>query len=269
MVVGFAMGVTVCGVALADDSPRGEFLSLGDSIAFGFNPLVTGVDMADPDNYAGYPEFVAREGHNSVDNAGCPGETSSSFLSATAPDNGCREWKYYFGLHADYETTQIEFAQAFVAAHPNLEYIAIDIGANDIFVLQKACKYDPACVEAGLPATFYQYYVNLVTIYTTLRAAGFTGQFVGVTIYALDYTDAYSLPVITNLNNILKKVTAAFGGVIADGFEVFRQHTEDYGGDSCAAGLLIELPDGTCDIHPNHRGQHRLAQAVLGAVDRP
>ena len=79
IVVGIVTGVTVGGTALADDNPRGLYLSLGDSIAFGMDPLVE--DMTDPDNYVGYPEYMAQQGNNLVDNAGCPGETSSSFLS--------------------------------------------------------------------------------------------------------------------------------------------------------------------------------------------
>ena len=38
IVVGIVMGVTVGGAALADDNPRGVYLSLGDSIAFGRLP---------------------------------------------------------------------------------------------------------------------------------------------------------------------------------------------------------------------------------------
>jgi hypothetical protein len=36
-----------------------------------------------------------------------------------------------------------------------------------------------------------------------------------------------------------------------------------FGGDSCAAGLLVKLPDGTCDTHPSLAGQELLASTVL------
>ena len=35
-----------------------------------------------------------------------------------------------------------------------------------------------------------------------------------------------------------------------------------FGGEACAAGLLIKLPDGTCDIHPSPAGHLLLAQAI-------
>ncbi len=54
------VGVLVAGLALptaalASSRPI-EYLAVGDSLAFGFNPLVS---PADADNYVGYPDFVA------------------------------------------------------------------------------------------------------------------------------------------------------------------------------------------------------------------
>jgi hypothetical protein len=36
----------------------------------------------------------------------------------------------------------------------------------------------------------------------------------------------------------------------------------DVRGSPCAAGLLIKLPDGTCNIHPSPAGHLLLAQAI-------
>jgi len=38
------------------------------------------------------------------------------------------------------------------------------------------------------------------------------------------------------------------------------------GGSPCAAGLLIKLPDGTCNIHPSPAGHLLLAQAIEEVV---
>src|SRR5688572_12990056 len=73
---------------------RVKYLALGDSIAFGFNPLIT--TPGSPNAYRGYPEVIGTILHNSVTNASCPGETSGSLLSAFAADNGCRNWKAAF-----------------------------------------------------------------------------------------------------------------------------------------------------------------------------
>lgn len=41
-----------------------------------------------------------------------------------------------------------------------------------------------------------------------------------------------------------------------------------YGGDNCAAGLLIQLTPTTCDLHPSAAGQTLLAQTVERVVGR-
>jgi hypothetical protein len=46
----------------------------------------------------------------------------------------------------------------------------------------------------------------------------------------------------------------------------FEGPSAAFGGDPCAAGLLIKLPDGTCNIHPSPAGHLLLAQAIEAAV---
>ena len=72
--------------ALADESPT--YLALGDSVPFGYSPLVT--NLSDADAYVGYPEDLAGVLDTGVRNASCPGETSGSLISTSAPDNGCQ-----------------------------------------------------------------------------------------------------------------------------------------------------------------------------------
>jgi hypothetical protein len=52
------------------------------------------------------------------------------------------------------------------------------------------------------------------------------------------------------------------GGKVADGFAAFEGPSAAFGGSPCAAGLLIKLPDGTCNIHPSPAGHLLLAQAI-------
>jgi hypothetical protein len=63
-------------------------------------------------------------------------------------------------------------------------------------------------------------------------------------------------------------VTALFGFTLADGFGAFQRASASAGGDTCAAGLLIPLGNGTCDVHPTKRGRDLLSQAVLEALER-
>ena len=273
-----ALGLTGCGSAgiEPDDDPsvetdeiklkRVKYLALGDSIAFGLDPTVTTPSV--PSSYTGYPDVIGTILHNSVTNAGCPGETSGSLLSAAAPDNGCRNWKAAFSLHADYETTQIAFAQAYVVKNPDAKYISINIGANDLLLVQKRCLGDLACIQAALPGALATFGQNLGATYATLRAAGFKGKFVALTTYATNYNNPLEVGALTALNQVTTQVTTAFGGVVADGFGTFQFFANKRGGDSCAAGLLIKLPDGTCDIHPSPKGRDILAVSVVAAALR-
>jgi hypothetical protein len=275
-----ALGLAACGSAGIDPAEeesseseseefrlrRIKYLALGDSIAFGFNPLVA--TQSSPNTYKGYPEVIGTILHNSVTNASCPGETSGSLLSTAAPDNGCRNWKTAFSLHADYETTQIEFAQAHIAKNPDTKIVSINIGANDLILVQKKCGGDPVCIQTQLPAVLAAYGQNLAGTYATLRAAGFTGKFVALTTYAINYNDPLSVGALTALNQVTTQVTTAFGGVVADGFGTFKFFAQKSGGDSCAAGLLIKLPAGGCDIHPSQKGRDILAVSVVAAAVR-
>src|SRR5262249_23305183 len=57
---------------------------------------------------------------------------------------------------------------------------------------------------------------------------------------------------------------------IARGFSAFATvATLLGGGDSCKAGLLYRLPDGTCNIHPSRFGHTLLAAAVANAAPPP
>ena len=238
-----------------------KFLSLGDSIAFGFNPLVA---PNIPSNFIGYPEVIAARG-NKVTNASCPGESSGSFLSAEAPDNGCRGFKAAFSLHADYETTQIAFTVAQVKK-TKFDFITLNIGANDLLLLQQSCQNDLACIQAGLPGVVQAYGQNLLVGYNQVKAAGYKGKFVGLTTYAINYNDPLAVGALGAINGALTSFTTQIGGKVADGFTAFQTAAASFGGDSCAAGLLIQLPNGTCDIHPSKKGRELLATTVLKAA---
>jgi hypothetical protein len=141
------------------------------------------------------------------------------------------------------------------------------IGANDLFLLINSCggSASVTCIEDGLPGVLDTLSSNLTTIYSGLRAAGFHGELMAVTYYSLNYADPNGTGIITEINTTLAKVTQAFGGTVADGFGEFQQAAAAFGGDSCAAGLLIKLPDGTCNVHPSPAGAALLADAVRDA----
>jgi hypothetical protein len=108
---------------------------------------------------------------------------------------------------------------------------------------------------------------NLGTIFHDLRvAAGYQGPIVTLAYYSLSYSDPTQVAVTQFLNSVLAGVTTANGGIVADGFTAFETPSLAFGGDPCAAGLLIKLPDGTCNIHPSPTGQRLLAGAIAQAI---
>jgi lysophospholipase L1-like esterase len=248
--------------ALADESPT--YLALGDSVPFGFSPFVS---PSDADGFVGYPEDLAGLLDVGVRNATCPGETSGSLISTSAPDNGCQAFRSVGDLHVNYKGSQLSYAVAFLRAHKHTSLVTMTIGANDLFLLQKACNFAAACIVGGLPGLFARLQANLTAIYHAIRSTGYKGRIVALTYYLLNYKDPLQALVISSLNAVVSGVTLGFGGRVASGFDAFGAIALSVaGGDSCAAGLLIKLADGTCNIHPSAFGQRVLAQAVEAAL---
>jgi lysophospholipase L1-like esterase len=246
-----------------------NYVALGDSVPFGFNPLLV-TPGVNPDVFVGYPELASNlfRPRKKLFNASCPGETSTSLISGTRPDNGCQNYRQFTGsLHVAYAGSQLSFGEKYLAANPRTGLVTIMIGANDLFVLVDSCggATNVACIEAGLPAVLTTLARNLTTIYSGLMEAGFDGELLAVTYYSLNFTDPVGTGAISAINATLAGVTEAFGGKVADGFGVFQQATKAFGGDSCAAGLLIRLSPTTCNIHPSAAGAALLAEAVRDA----
>ncbi len=203
----------LAGTVPASANDEAGYLALGDSVAFGFSPLVSPTDT---DAYVGYPEVLSKH----VVNAACSGETSGSLI-AGPPDNGCAAFRSVAPLHVSYTGTQLAF-----------------------------------------PTLLSTLASHLVTIYASLRAAGFTGHLVALTYYLTNYNDPNQLGALGAINQVVSAVTTQFGGRVADGFGAFQAEAAEAGGDSCAAGLLIRRPTGGCDIHPSKTGQKLLAEAI-------
>jgi hypothetical protein len=136
-----------CGLALlsaaAEDLPRDtRYLALGDSIAFGYNPLVVPVNL---DKYVGYPKIVSDLIHRNT---------------------GCAAWRAILPLSVSCSGTQMQYALDYLTQNlKKTDLITIDIGVNDLGVLLAACDDNLTCADAGLPATLAAYAHNLATIF--------------------------------------------------------------------------------------------------------
>ena len=91
------LAAAVCTGGAAAAWERGDALVLGDSVAFSYIASV-GYEYfyTRPDNFVGFPDELGYRLNLQVVNGSCPGETTGSFLSSTAPDNGCRTYRSLF-----------------------------------------------------------------------------------------------------------------------------------------------------------------------------
>lgn len=242
-----------------------RYLALGDSIAFGYKPAVP-IKLA---NYGGYVDIVSDAIHKKVANASCFGESSGSFLSRSAEDLGCKEWKQLgLPMWVSYSGTQMEYTVGYLKKNQNTKLVTINIGGNDLGLLQRSCAGDTNCQLLGLPRVLAVYGSNLTQIFLRIRfEATYKGPIVLLTYYAFNYNDPLQVGALSALNGIATGIATAFGARIADGFTAFQAASAGHGGDSCAAGLLARLPDGACDTHPSSRGHQVLAGAITAVLE--
>ena len=274
---GVAVSVTIGthpAKAMAPSHRSLDYLALGNSVAFGYSPLA---DPTNANNFIGYPNTVAAKLKETLTNAACPGETSSHFIDLSGSDNGCGTWRLHFPLHVTYSSptqTQLAFADTFLQSHPKTLVVSIDIGANDLFVLENGCggastPPEIQCILTGLPAMLATLKANLDTIYGHIRNLDrYHHKLVALTYYSLNYSDPVGTNVISQVNQVVANRTLAWKGIVADGFDAFADASKAYGGDTCAAGLRIVVSSSplTCDIHPSPAGRDLLAKAIVHAL---
>ena len=256
--------------APSSDAAEGTYLALGDSVPFGFRGGAT-AEFSDADNFVGYPELVGEELGLEVVNATCPGETTASFLDVTAQSNGCDNslqsgfgYRTAYPLHVRYDSpdqSQMAFALRTLAETDDVDLVTLQIGANDAFLCQRTTA--SRCLDmADLQAMAQTLQGNLDRILATLRnEAGYDGQIVVVSYYALNYADPTGAATQV-LDNAIAQVAAAHQADVADGYAVFKPRADASAGDSVAAGLV--LPN---DVHPSADGQQLLADAVTAVAE--
>ena len=244
--------------------PPAMYLALGDSITFGYNPLL---DPNNASNFVGFPNAVAQTLGLSLTNAACPGATSGYFVSLYGADWDCLPYRSQYPLHVSYTTSQLDFAVAFLRAHPTTRLISIAIGYNDLVRSESLCGDNTLCVAYDLPTLLTTLSNNLDAIYSALRVqARYSGKIVALTYYSLNYQDATQTGFIQAVNQVETQRAQRWGVAIADGFGAFQRASAPYNGDACAAGLLIRTSPSSCDLHPSAQGHALLANTLLAVV---
>jgi lysophospholipase L1-like esterase len=225
-------------------------------------------------SFVGYPSGVAAALGLELVNAGCSGEATGGFVSATGEDNGCRPDKAKGRLHTVYTSTQLDFAIDFLKRHagdaqpPAL--VTLDLGGNDLFLLQDRCNGNGLCEAGSLPAALSAMHANVQLAFASLRGTGYAGPIVFLTSYVPDFSSTLDTIGMKQTNAaIAAEVTKpAIHGLVADGYGAMEAASQPSQGDACKAGLLIALPAGGCDVHPSPAGRAILEQAVLKALGK-
>ncbi len=268
------LAVAVCVGGAAAAWERGDALVLGDSVAFSYIASV-GYEYfyTNPDNFIGFPNELGERLNLDVVNGACPGETTGSFLSSTAPDNGCRTYRSLFPLHAKYSSTQLAFATAYLRSHREVRLVTITLGANDGLLLEESCASSAdveACIKAGAPAVLAAVAEHIAAILAAVRGTGYAGEIVLTNYYSLDYSDVAGTTLTADLNAAIGAPASAYGAVVADVFSAFQSVAANtaFGGKTCNTGLLN--PDVydqyVCNIHPAQTGHRLIAKTIEHAL---
>src|SRR5436305_3658196 len=157
--------VGILGTPASAAAPAPQYLALGDSLAFGYQPTRV-FDQGYVNQL--YTTLRAKDPRLALTNLGCPGETTGTLRLGGV----CR---YPGGL------SQLDAAVAFLRAHRHsVKLVTIDIGGNDVDRCVTATAIDQTCFRQGL----WTIAVNLFrTVYRLREAAP------GVTIVGMTYYD--------------------------------------------------------------------------------
>jgi lysophospholipase L1-like esterase len=245
--------------AEASGSP-GRYLALGDSVPFGYSPLVT--IPSPPRRYVGYPEVIGARSGLTVTNLSCPGQASGGMNSLSGADNGCFSFRHQAHLHVDYPGTQLAAAVAFLRRHPDTRAVTVMLGGNDLFL----CQDQPnSCDLTEFQASLDAYRANLAVTFAALRKV-YRGKIIVVGYYSTDYNDSLTTLAVQVFNFWASWTVGLYGGTYADGFTAFQDAAAAAGGDTCKAGLLIVKPSGDCDVHLSPKGARLMARTVRAAI---
>jgi lysophospholipase L1-like esterase len=290
-----AMTFTFLGTLTAGNLGNYTYLAIGDSIPFGMNPLLLppppsfAGPVPSPSAFVGYPETIAAAEHlltsKKVVNAACPGLTTDSFMKAGVLDLGCYgngpqgqpPFISWVGIKAAYTGSQMDFAASQLSSNKHINLVTLSIGANDVLLAFSKCAKtgDVQCIgplteilgtpptgqnPQGTPGTYAR---NLAAILASLRGTGYTGTIVLVGYYS---PSVELIPVALALNGAMQAMQQPFGTTFADGLTAFQTAAGGPTADVCAAGLLVQITPGNCDIHPSPKGRDLLAATIMAAV---
>ena len=149
--------------------PQSYYLSLGDSMAYGFQPTKTNAPPSAVNT--GYVDVLAARlrklsSKMQVVNYGCPGESSVTFTRG-----GCDWLKNGGKLHDPFRGSQLQAARAFLRAHPGeVSPITVTLWGGDLAPLSAMGKNAQSAIAA--------FGKRFASILQQLRAAAPTSEII-------------------------------------------------------------------------------------------
>ena len=265
----------VLALSLAD-SARADlvYLSIGDSLAFGYDPSTPSTTQIPSYGDQGYvrPFATFLAGTNGgvrpdVLNLAIAGEESTSFLNPAnlSPTGPPRAWQLnlnYTNATTSQNDLMLSQIAAVHAAGGQIGYVSLVFGANDIFALanspafQAASQSDQAAMVGQTITTSLTNYAIVLTELKTLapEAKIFLPGYYNPFPAAVDPTDHgfYSL-VLGGFNPGLQSVASQFGAKYVDTLSLID-------GNELALTNI-----GTGDVHPNQAGYALIGSALNSA----
>lgn len=247
--------------------PKQYYLSLGDSIAYGYrqarlNALVKSGSLAASD-FVGVSDYFERmltaiDPGVTLVNYSCVGETSASF-STTCP------YATTLPRHDPYTGSQLDAALTFLKAHRGqVGTITLDLGANDAGTLVAHCGglKNLRCLLTRLPAQVLQLQTHLNTILAALRAAAPNTEIIVLQLYnPYAVVSPVSDVFVQAANKVIAIDAVVNRAFVANAFKVFNASGKQPQRLCKLTGFCTSLRD----IHPSPAGYLRLAQTYWDA----
>ncbi len=246
--------------------PKKHYLALGDSLAFGVQPNCIPPVQVPANCTHGYVNdlfnILQDEGTKDFTNYGCPGESSSTFITGGCP----------FGPPG---FVQLKFALAFLQANPGkVSPVTLDMGAND--VLRDIIFIPPSTCIENVPGFF----ADLATLDSNLKgtilpalqkALPGNGRVTG-SIMMMNYYDPFqnfcpdTVPFIQTLNQHLADDVSGFG-IIVDVFDAFGGAAVP-NPNICTYTWMCTPPPLGPNIHATDLGYSVIADTFAAAIPK-
>lgn len=266
-----AAGLTAATAPAQAAAPTGGYVSIGDSLAFGYQQVLFD-DHATAADYVGFAEDYAAMKDLPLANFACPGETSDSLIHG-----GCGYHLAGFPMHMAYSGAQLDAALAYLAGHPDTSLVTVDIGSNDLLQAIDLCRPTPdlmGCLSQSLPAVLNNLVNNYAYVLGHVHAVAPGARLVVMGLYnplalSLPGTDALLTQIV---NPTLAQMAAAVGAAlhtqiaVADVFSRMNGHEGSPAETAFVCSRTWMCRYNPPDIHATPLGYQQMAVALLQSL---